>query len=55
MDYSQYYDNTKPQCHTCLHCIYEMTLRSLMCQHDQHTITEHEKWKPRDCKNYVRG
>ena len=55
MDYSQYYDDTKPQCQTCLYCVYEMTLRSLMCQQDRHPITEREKWKPRDCDNYVKG
>ena len=55
MDYSQYYDDTKPQCQTCLYCVYEMNLRSLMCQQDRRPITEREKWKPRDCKDYVKG
>ena len=55
MEYSLYYDETKPQCYTCKYCIYEMSIRSLMCQQYHHPIAEREKWKPRDCKNYVRG
>ena len=52
MNKKEYYDESKVQCQTCLHCIYEMNIRSLLCQKNNHTITEQEKWLPRHCKDY---
>ena len=54
-DYRKYYDETKPQCQTCIHCIYDMGIRQLKCSCRGHAMTEREKWLPRQCKDYERG